>query len=240
MSDFDDVLERLLTDPAFQSALREDPQAALAGYQLAPDEWQLLQVQLDADSGEDRTVETRVSKSGVFGLVGPVVSALGFVEPPAGHAGTAVVPPQPESATEPGNFGVAHVGARSGVGHVDPDDPTLAPSAVDYHTRVDADGDGRWDQFRAVERTDGGVDILVDRDGDGRVDFVGHDYDRDGLVDDADYDTDFDGVMDTRMSDVDGDGWMDTRAAYNPQYQSGVGVVPQGKSGAGVVPPDQG
>ena len=34
MSDFDDVLERLLTEPAFAAALADDPDLALAGYRL--------------------------------------------------------------------------------------------------------------------------------------------------------------------------------------------------------------
>jgi hypothetical protein len=254
VSDFDEVLERLVTDPAFQAALRADPQAALHGYQLTADEWQLLQTQVDLAAGDEHAVEARVSKSGLFGLVGPVVSALGFVEPPTGSPSPAV-PPEPGAG--PGNFGVAQVGAvsgvgkveavsgvghveaGSGVGHVHPGDLGQAPPAVDYHTRVDADGDGRWDKFQAVERGDGGVDILVDRNRDGVVDFVGHDYDRDGLVDDADYDTDFDGAMDTRMSDLDGDGWLDTREAYPQSGQSGVGIVSPGQQGVGVVPPAQ-
>src|SRR5690242_16550257 len=78
MSDFDDVLERLLAEPAFQAALRDDPDSALAGYQLAPDERRLLDAQLDVGVGAERTVEMRVSKSGVMGMVGPVVSAFGL------------------------------------------------------------------------------------------------------------------------------------------------------------------
>src|SRR4029450_10756113 len=78
MSDFYEVLERLLADPEFQTALRRDPESALAGYHLAPDERQLLDAQLDLSPGEERTVEMRVSKSGVMGMVGPVFSALGM------------------------------------------------------------------------------------------------------------------------------------------------------------------
>jgi hypothetical protein len=94
---------------------------------------------------------------------------------------------------------------------------------------VDADGDGRGDAHQAVERGDGGVDILVDQDGDGAVDFVGHDYDRDGLVDDADYDTDRDGYLDTRMQDVDGDGWLDRSMPYSTESQGTLGVVGPGQ-----------
>ena len=35
MSDFDTVLERLVTDPSFKSALAADPTGTLAGYQLS-------------------------------------------------------------------------------------------------------------------------------------------------------------------------------------------------------------
>jgi hypothetical protein len=83
--------------------------------------------------------------------------------------------------------------------------------AVGYHTRVDVNGDGRWDAYTAHERSDGGVDINVDVNHDGRVDFIGHDVNRDGLVDSADYDTNRDGVFDTRMTDDNGDGWLDRR-----------------------------
>jgi hypothetical protein len=83
---------------------------------------------------------------------------------------------------------------------------------ADYHTRVDADGDGRWDQYTAVDRGDQGVDLGVDRDGDGRAEFVGHDYNRDGLIDAADTDEDGDGQLDTRWVDDNGDGWLDRRA----------------------------
>jgi len=72
-------------------------------------------------------------------------------------------------------------------------------------------GDGKWDAYTAYERPDGGVDIEVDVNHDGKIDFIGHDYNRDGLVDDAEYDTNRDGVMDTRMYDDTGDGWMDRR-----------------------------
>ena len=58
-------------------------------------------------------------------------------------------------------------------------------------------------------RRDGGVDILVDLNGDGRADFIGHDKDRDWTVDSADYDKDHDGVFEKRMYDDDGDGLLD-------------------------------
>jgi hypothetical protein len=84
---------------------------------------------------------------------------------------------------------------------------TAAPEG--YHNRVDADGDGDLD--KATYRGDGhgGAEILVDLDGDGRPDFIGHDTDLDNRVDFAEYDKDHDGVFEKRMFDDDGDGYLD-------------------------------
>ena len=79
---------------------------------------------------------------------------------------------------------------------------------------------------RRTSAADGGVDIHVDTNRDGVVDFVGHDYDRDGLVDTADFDTDRDGVMDTRMYDDNGDGWMDREAPLSTSDQATFGQAP--------------
>jgi hypothetical protein len=70
MSDFDTVLERLLTDPTFKAALAANPAAALAGYRLTPDEVDLLRSQVSTDRGAERTVETRTSKASMAGLLG--------------------------------------------------------------------------------------------------------------------------------------------------------------------------
>jgi hypothetical protein len=83
------------------------------------------------------------------------------------------------------------------------------PPPEGYHTRVDVDGDGDWDKHILVGRRDGGVDILVDTNRDGRADFIGHDVDGDRLVDSADYDKNHDGVFEKTMYDDDGDGWLD-------------------------------
>jgi len=239
MSDFDEVLERLVSDPGFRAALSADPQAALRDYRLDGEELALLSAQLELGDGGDRAVEERVSKSGLFGMVGPVISALGFVTPDGG-AGEPVhrsprSDPGPFAPAQPpvegvGIFGSAphdvagvvqatfEQGGGAGVLEVadpsqpDPSRPAAGAPAAGYHTRVDADGDGRWDPHRAVERGDGGVDILVDRDGDGVVDWIGHDLDRDGLIESASVDTDHDGLLDTRFVDDTGDGWLDRRA----------------------------
>ncbi len=83
------------------------------------------------------------------------------------------------------------------------------PPPQGYRNRVDADGDGELDKATYRGRADGGVEILVDTDRDGRTDFIGHDVDLDNRVDHADYDKDGDGVFDKRMYDDDGDGYLD-------------------------------
>ncbi|MDT5030897.1 MAG: hypothetical protein QOC94_1068 [Actinoplanes sp.] len=69
MSDFDAVLERLLNEPSFASALAADPDTTLSGYQLDTSEIELLRSQVSGDSeGGLAAVETRTNKSSTFGL----------------------------------------------------------------------------------------------------------------------------------------------------------------------------
>lgn len=259
MSDFDTVLERLVTDPAFTSALAADPAAALSGYDLSEDEVELLRSQVNAgDSGGERTVEIRTSKAGMMGLlsplglgghdptmigrgvahvdsgfeslsnapthwVGPGDAGMGNVGGPPdtgltaldGHYGPAAVP-----IGEGGHYGAAvdtgHYGSAAGA--MPRMDSLLGPGdevAHDYHPHIDADGDGKWDQYVAVRHADGSVDVYEDRNGDGIADFVGHDRNGDGILESADYDHAFDGTADTHMADTNGDGWMDTRTPEN-------------------------
>jgi hypothetical protein len=329
MSDFDEVLERLLGDPAFKARLATDPAGALAGYQLTPDELDILRSQV-GDAGGQSHVEQRTSKASMFGVFSSIGSGLGDLIPGHGqghgHGGSAaghqmheVVEQQYggrhaaaepagsgpighqleemaqggrhasasleevhtsasleevhtsahleevhteshyESRTEhhsesrssgtvyrsgtyagatggtpqePGSgggigaglAGVGQGGQPAGHGAAGPAGglaglaqqaghaqvPGAAPTDG-YHTRVDWDGDGRWDQHTYVNRADGGVDIVVDTDGDGRAEFVGHDTDRDGLINSSEIDTNHDGVVDARYEDVNGDGWLDRR-----------------------------
>ncbi|WP_433613835.1 hypothetical protein ACQP2P_05430 [Dactylosporangium sp. CA-139114] len=337
MSDFDEVLERLLGDPAFKARLATDPQGALAGYRLTPDELDILQTQLGEAGGAGQAhVEQRTSKASMFGVFSSIGSGLGdvlhghgagvnahdvsarglgvhgsggsdlgqrmhdVVEQQAGGRHAALEPTgdeqgggsiahavqdagtrgpgagagdsyshtdyhseshssgtvyrsatysgatggTPAEPTDPGASGVAAglggyqpgghggglgaglqdlaqqqhhqggiAGSLSGVaqhaGHAQV--PGSVPTDG-YHTRVDWDGDGRWDQHTYVNRADGGVDIVVDTNGDGRPEFVGHDVNRDGLIDSSDVDSNSDGVVDARYEDVNGDGWLDRRA----------------------------
>ncbi|MCU7725197.1 hypothetical protein ODJ79_15825 [Actinoplanes sp. KI2] len=78
-----------------------------------------------------------------------------------------------------------------------------------YHPHIDANGDGHWDKATFIGTKGDGVEILVDVDHDGHVDFIGHDTDGDKLVDYADYDKDDNGTFEKRMYDDNGDGWLD-------------------------------
>ncbi|GIF64467.1 hypothetical protein Ais01nite_25020 [Asanoa ishikariensis] len=270
MSDFDEVLERLVVDPAFASALASDPGLALASYSLSDDEIALLHTQVGGDSTTEHAVETRANQSSTFGLLGSLgglfadggpisgTSGLGHAATsglgspagqsglgPAGYdgasfgpyaqaegthggmgglsgfgdeisqglaetapAGTDAMGSAPDAASGTAGLGPAVTGGHAGLGPAAPETPSsVIPDG--YHTRVDVDGDGDWDKHVLLGRGDGGVDIMVDNDRDGRVDFVGHDTDGDGLVNSADYDKDGDGVFEKTMYDDNGDGWMD-------------------------------
>jgi hypothetical protein len=227
MSDFDTVLERLVTDPGFARALAADPDRALAGYRLDADEVALLRSQVSAGDGGDRSVEERTSKASMIGLLGSLggigIGHQGAAEvgrelaphhhaefapdgPRAGFAPLDTDPANPYNVTPAGE--AAHSTGQLVPGHqLIPDDQP----ATGYHPRIDADGDGRWDHYTAVRHADGSVDVYEDRNGDGRIDFVGHDANGDGILESADYDENFDGHFETHMVDTNGDGWMDKR-----------------------------
>lgn len=315
MSDFDAVLERLVTDQAFAAALAADPAAALAGYRLDPDEIELLHSQVGGETGGQHAVEVRTNQSSLFGMLSPLVGMAGalpgiadslpsggggsgggfladagsggpaphqgFGAAPGGQAGFGVAgtdgfgaPPghggfgaaegmpghggfgPAEGVPGQGGFGPAEGGGPGAgwppaqgagpAGHIFPggsqegggfggfgdqlgealgragaeaEPPTGGPveppggatyAVPDgYHAGLDLDGDGSDDEHILRGRADGGVDILVDRDGDGRVDIIGHDDDADGHVESADYDKDGDGHFERTRYDDDGDGWLD-------------------------------
>ncbi len=133
-----------------------------------------------------------------------IAGALDGLE--ASREGSPVPPPAGYEGGHRGVAGGIAAALRDGVGN----QPGQAPTDG-YHTRVDWDGDGTWDRHTYVNRADGGVDIVVDADGDGRAEFVGHDTDRDGLINSSELDTNRDGVMDQRYEDLNGDGWLDRR-----------------------------
>jgi hypothetical protein len=63
MAGIDEVLERLVVDPAFRERMQTDPAAALSGYVLHAEDLEVLAATLDASEGGDHTVEQRTSKS---------------------------------------------------------------------------------------------------------------------------------------------------------------------------------
>jgi len=113
------------------------------------------------------------------------------------------------------------------------EEPVLDNAGHEYVTRVDANGDGHWDEFTTIDRGSRGVDLAVDRNHDGRVDWVGHDLDRDGLIDEASVDHDYDGTLETRWVDQNGDGWLDVRRPWE-QGDGGPAGPAGGGSGGGV------
>lgn len=241
MSDLDAVLERLLGDPSFAASLAADPARALAGYRLDADDLQLLSAQLSSDAGGQHTVESRTSQASMFGLLAPLAGVAGFgPAPDTGQSGFGAAsaragfgaaeaarsgfgpaetsgfgaPDDADGTVLDMGFGAADPasGADPAVGAAGVSPPQHAlPPPTDYKTRVDVDGDGDWDRHWYARRADGGVDIMADMDGDGRADFIGHDYNRDGRVDAADYDRDRDGQFGTHLFDDDGDGWLDRK-----------------------------
>jgi hypothetical protein len=237
VSDFDDLLERLVTEPHFRAALARDPAGTLAGYQLSADERELLGSQFSADAGGAGPVEERTSKASLAGLLAPLTGLLGnapsgthHLLPTGGHAGadqgiSDVQPDQGISDTGPDQGLSPVTTAEQGLHTVSAPDQglngvhsgQLQTAAIGdhtpagYHPHIDADGDGHWDQYTAIQHADGSVDIEVDRNHDGVIDFIGHDRNHDGRVESADYDEDFNGTFETHMRDVNGDGWLDVR-----------------------------
>jgi hypothetical protein len=268
MSDFDTVLERILSDPPFKAAFAADPAAALTGYHLAPDERELLLSQYASDAGGQHTVEQRTSKASLFGILSPLSGMGSSVADAAHHGGGSGTEishfsstsytsyhssstsyssgPAPaygdvgsggaghgllsgthlEGSEGQGGLSAASLEAQQGQSGLSaaPDvqsglgaataqggGGTGAPPVGDYHTRVDVQGDGKWDAHTYTARADGGVDINVDLNHDGKADFVGVDHDRDGLIDESYMDFNHDGKMDAHYVDTNHDGWLDKK-----------------------------
>jgi hypothetical protein len=238
MSDFDDVLERLLTDAAFKAALAADPVRALTGYDLADDERDLLSAQVSTDTGGDRRVEARTTKAGLFGLLSPLTGGFGDggIGTATGHAAaTAAGHVAQVSGLTPGPGGVAGlVTPAPDLGHL----VTPADDLSHLVTPVPAGGPGPLG---------GGVTALpgheslapapgyvapapppvdyhphVDVDGDGRWDQyrvqtrsdggldLTADMDHDGRVDFVGHDDNRDGLIDRADYDTDRDGVAET------------------------------
>ena len=86
MSGLDAVLERLLTDTTFRTALDDDPVSALAGYELTADDLEVLSAQVAEDRGDGSSMEARHSKAGLFGLLAAAAEIAGSAGDPAAAA----------------------------------------------------------------------------------------------------------------------------------------------------------
>ena len=77
MSDFDDLLERLVLDPDFKAALAADPDGVLRGYRLDADQRRVLLTQVSTETGTGLKVEERISKAGMAGLLSAFTEGAG-------------------------------------------------------------------------------------------------------------------------------------------------------------------
>jgi hypothetical protein len=232
MSDFDTVLERLLTDPAFTAALAADPATALRGYQLSQDELELLYAQVSTGAGGQGKVEERISKASLFGLFGGLMHDSGI-----GHAvgTTGGAHAHLGAAGDSSGFGPAGGGTGGNTSPLNIGDSLN--SIVDQHS-----GGGGADGVVVDDVNTGGplghgITELpggpsqqvppdyhphVDVDGDSRwdqytvrarsdggVDVVA-DMDHDGRPDFVGHDTNADGIIDSADYDKNHDGVFET------------------------------
>jgi hypothetical protein len=241
MSDFDVVLERLLTDPSFPARLAADPAGALAGYALTTDEADLLRQQVSSDAGAPAAVvEDRVTKSSTFGLLaafdtgGGGVARDGFGSAPvaglgapgraewsdlgtaAGAAARAAAEGAGAGSAIRSGFGAAP-GLEGGSG-VD-GSAAAASSSVAGFGDAPRSGLGEREQFDPPK----GYHNRVDADGDGRLDPATYrgragggaeirvDLDGDGRADFVGVDEDLDHRVDFADYDKDHDGVLDQR-----------------------------
>ncbi len=235
MSDFDAVLERLVTDPDFTSALAADPAATLAGYDLSEDEVELLRSQVSAGDGGERTVEIRTSKAGMMGLFSPL-SGLSGGDPTVIGRGVAHVSTGFESLDAhqgwmgPGDSGIVNLGGQGDSGITDLDGhygPPAGGAAEGMGQSIGGTGAGHYGTTAgAMPRMDSvlgegdqpatGYHPHIDADGDGHWDHYTAVRHADGSVDVYE-DRNHDGVVDFIGHDRNGDGVLES-ADYDEDF----------------------
>jgi len=228
MSDFDTVLERLVTDPGFARALAADPDAALAGYRLDADEVALLRSQVSAGDGGDRAVEERTSKASMMGLLGSF-GGIGAGHQDAAMVGRGLAPhPHAEFAPDGPHSGFAPDGPQSGFA---PDGPQsgFAPLDADapdpynpYPVAPAAEVAHPADQLIPGDQPATDYHARIDADGDGHWDRytavrhadgsvdVYEDRNADGRIDFVGHDANGDGVLEGADYDENFDGHLET------------------------------
>ncbi len=229
MSDFDKVLERLVSDKAFQAALAANPASALAGYTLDKDERDLLSTQVVTGAGGDRQVESRLTKSGVVGLVGPVAATLGIAA--SGQAigsaqGSQTVGSAPGSqavGSSPGGEFLGGAPVGESVGYADVGGGAGGGEAVGEAGPAEVIGKSWTSSVGRAPVEASGYQTYVDVNGDhkwdahtayeradGGVD-IHADMNNDGVVDFVGHDYDRDGLVDDAEYDTDFDATIDLR-----------------------------
>ncbi len=233
MSDFDAVLERLVTDPAFKSALAADPAAALAGYRLSGDEVELLRSQVAAGDAGERTVETRTSKASMMGLLGqfggmglgghaatepPVTMGRGITHEHFGPKVTTGLEPLSNPPDQGHYGGLGERAAWMGPGDAGQAGQHYGPSEAGA-TGAEGAVPGAGDQPAT------GYHPHIDADGDGKWDKyaairhvdgsvdVYEDRNRDGLIDFIGHDRNGNGILESADYDENFDGATDTHMA---------------------------
>ena len=231
-SDFDAVLERLLTDPSFAAELAEDPDRALHGYRLADGEADLLRSQVATDSAADvARVEARTTKSGTFGLFSSLGdwsefgSAAGFGAAglSAAHAVEGLGEPSATTGLgdAPGAWGSGGgtAGVRTGLGDAPDRDLDGLPS-VAMLGDAPRSGLGEAGHQGAAEpehlKAPKGYHNKVDADGDGQWDKATYRGREDGGVDIL-VDLNKDGEADFIGHDLDKD-WTVDSADYDKNH----------------------
>ena len=235
MSDFDAVLERLLNEPSFASALAADPDATLADYKLDAGETDLLRSQVSADSGGGlAAVETRTNKSSTFGLFSSFADVgHTLAQGPAGDAGlgpwsefgSAAGIAAQQTADAAGasgamqGLGDAPDAWGSGAGDLDGLPPTSQGLGDAPESGLGAPSPFQAEAIAAPE----GYHPRIDADGDGHWDKATYsgtedhgveirvDLNRDGHADFVGHDTDADGRVDYADYDKDHNGVFEKR-----------------------------
>ncbi len=159
MPQLDTILERLVNEPGFRRAMEQDPDGALAGYQLTDEERGVLDATVTASTGVAGlgAVEGRQSKSAMVGVLTQLADAVGGG---ATHADPGpVVDPNADlhdkaNALEDALDGVLPDGSSSGDGSmiIEPPGP-------------DTDGDGLTDAHEVVRHGTDPLDADTDNDG---------------------------------------------------------------------------
>ncbi|MBI2168786.1 MAG: hypothetical protein HYU28_04690 [Actinobacteria bacterium] len=252
MPGINEVLERLVTEPEFRTAIAHNPKAALAGYALSADDLDVLASELSTDAGGNGPVEARTSKGAMLGLLSGLTEG-------AGPDATDFVDTDGDGITD------ANETTFYGTDPLDPDSDGdgLSDSEevhqhgtdpLDYDTDGDKESDGKEVVLFGTDPLAKNVWVDHDLDGEPDVYEVLHgtdphdaDTDDDGLsdfdelhkhpTDPNNPDTDGDGVWDRwelkvgtnpNKVDTDGDGWSDYL-----EHDAGTGADPNAQPEGG-------